>query len=48
MEIGLQPNWHNEVNQKVADICSAGYQRTLVTSFTFSLETLALLFLKSY
>lgn len=23
MEIALQPNWHNEVNQKDADICSA-------------------------
>lgn len=23
MEIGLEPNWHNEVNQKVSDICSA-------------------------
>ncbi len=33
VEIGLQPDWRNEVNQTVSDICSAGYQWTL---FTFS------------
>lgn len=26
MEIGLQPNWHNEVNQKMSNICSAVLQ----------------------
>lgn len=29
METGLQPNWHNEVNPKVSDICSASYQWSL-------------------
>lgn len=33
LEISLQPNWHNEVNQKVSDIDSGG--RFLVNLYVF-------------
>lgn len=37
MEIGLKPNWHKGVTQKMSDLCSAGPQWICVTFFFLTL-----------